>query len=329
MQISDLKVLIAGCGSIGKRHAQVLRELGITRLAACDPSDTSREAMRALAPDIRLYADYAEALAVEMPDAVFILTPTRLHLPMATQALEAGCHVLIEKPLANSPEGTAQLQALASAKGKQVMVAFCFRYHAALLRAKAMVEGGRIGRLVSIRALMGEPFYDIHPDYMNLYYSRYSGAFELVHDLDLAIWFAGQPVEQVCGVYGSFSDMGMQSPDTVEMLLRFQDRCVANVHLDFFQSPRRRQIDLIGTHGVITVEFASWDQAELAVYDRTTRQWCRETIPTSRNDMFAAEDREFLDCVRTGTPVRCTVAEALKSLEAVAAIYRSEEPKGE
>ena len=328
MQISDLKVLIAGCGSIGKRHAEVLRGLGVTQLAACDPSEASRAGLQSLLPDVRLYSDYAKALQAETPDAVFILTPTRLHLPMAVQALEAGCHVMIEKPLANTPEGTDALKALAEAKHKHVMVAFCFRYHAALLKAKAMVESGRIGRLVSIRAMMGEPFYDIHPDYLNLYYSKYSGAFELVHDLDLAIWFAAQPIVDVCGVYGSFSDMGMESPDTVEMLLRFEDRCVANVHLDFFQSPRRRQIDLIGTTGVITVKFAAWDQAELSVYTRETARWGQETIATSRNDMFAAEDREFLESMITGNPVRCTIDEALKSLKAVAAIYQPNEPKG-
>ena len=329
MQIGDLKVLIAGCGSIGKRHAEVLLGLGVTRLAACDPSETSRAGLQQLLPDVRLYSDYTEALQAETPDAVFILTPTRLHLPMATQALEAGCHVMIEKPLANTPEGTAVLKALAEARHRHVMVAFCFRYHAALLKAKAMVDNGRIGRLVSIRAMMGEPFYDIHPDYMNLYYSKYSGAFELVHDLDLAIWFAAQPIAEVCGVYGSYSDMGMQSPDTIEMLLRFEDRCVANVHLDFFQSPRRRQIDLIGTTGVITVSFASWDQAELSVYTRESAQWQRETIPTRRNDMFAAEDLEFLQCILTGNPVRCTIDEALKSLSAVASIYQPDKPKGE
>lgn len=328
MQISDLHVLVVGCGSIGKRHAQVLRGLGVTHLSACDPSEESRAEMRALLPDVPLYADYGEALTREKPDAAFILTPTRLHVPMAMQALEADCHVLIEKPLANTPEGVDTLRALAQARGRQVMVAFCFRYHEALCKAKGMVEEGRIGRLVSIRALMGEPFYDIHPDYLNLYYSKYSGAFELVHDLDLAIWFAGQEIESVQSVYGSFSDMGMDSPDTVEMLLRFRDRCVANVHLDFFQTPRRRQIDLIGTRGVITVEFASWDQAEIAVFSRDTMRWETETLPTHRDDMFAAEDREFLQSILTGEPVRCTVEEALKSLSAIASIYQPFETKG-
>ena len=321
MQMSDLRVLIAGCGSIGKRHAEVLQGLGLTILSACDPSAESRGGFGALLPDIPLYADYADALATERPDAVFILTPTRLHIAMAREALLADCHVFIEKPVSNTPEGVEDLKALAEARGKKMMGGFCFRYHAALLKAKCLLDAGRIGRLVSIRALMGEPFYDIHPDYLNLYYAKYSGAFELVHDLDLAIWFAGQEIDSVQSVYGSFSDMGMESPDTVEMLVKFRDRCVANVHLDFFQTPRRRQMDLIGTQGVITVEFASWDEAELALFSRRTMRWDRETIATARNDMFAAEDQDFLNCILKNEPVRLTIDEALKSLNAIASIY--------
>lgn len=324
MQINEMKLLIAGCGSIGKRHAQVLKEMGATQMAACDPFPASHAAFLEIVPGCKMYTDYAEALADYKPDCVFILTPTGMHMDMAIQALNADCHVFIEKPLANTPEGADKLEALAAEKGKVVMVGFCFRYHSVLRQAKALLEAGDIGRLVSVRALMGEPFYDIQPNYLNMYYSRYSGAFELVHDLDLAIWFAGQEIKSVQGVYGPFSDMGMQSPDTVEMLVEFEDRCVANVHLDFFQTPRRRQIDLIGTQGVITVEFASWDEATLSVFRRSNMQWERNTYPTARNDMFRDEDMEFLCCAAGEMPVACTIKEALKSLNAVASIYRPE-----
>jgi predicted dehydrogenase len=201
------------------------------------------------------------------------------------------------------------------------MVGFCFRYHEVLLRAKKLVDDGVVGRLVNIRALMGEPFAEIQPNYMNMYYSKYSGAFELVHDLDLAIWFAGQEIEEVHAVYGSFSDMGMQSPDSIEMLLKFHDRLAANVHLDFYQHPRRRQIELMGVKGTVTVEFASWDRATLSWYNTDTREWNVTAYETARNDMFRDEDEEFLRAVMGECEVTCTVDEALKSLAVVESIY--------
>ena len=109
---------------------------------------------------------------------------------------------------------------------------------------------------------------------------------------------------------------------TREFFIEFQDRLVANVHLDFFQSPRRRTIDIIGWEGVVQVEFASWDRAELRAYTRSAGSWEVVEFRTRRNDMFAAEDREFLDCVTRDAPVRLSIDEGLKSVRAVEAIYR-------
>lgn len=317
-----LSVLIAGCGSIGKRHAQVLSTLGLGRLAACDPNQAARDAMAALLPDVALYDDYERALREGDFDAVFITSPTGLHLGMIEQALLADCHVFVEKPLANTSEGVAPIKALAEARQRQVMVGFCFRFHEVLLRAKQIVESGRIGRLVNICAHMGEPFAEIQPDYLNMYYSKYSGAFELVHDLDLAIWFAAQQVSEVFSVYGSFSDMGMQSPDAIELLLRFEDRLAANVHLNFYQLPRTRRIELQGVKGTVCVEFASWDEATLSIWATDTRQWERTTYPTKRNDMFFDEDVQFLDALIGNTRITCTIDEALKSLSVIEQVYR-------
>ena len=240
---------------------------------------------------------------------------------MAKEALMAGCHVFIEKPLANSSVGVDELKALAKEKGLVVMVGFCFRYHEVLRKAKDMLEQGVIGRLVNIRAMMGEPFALIQPNYLNMYYSKYSGAFELVHDLDLALWYSGQEVEEVHAVYGSFSDMGMESPDSIELLLRFRDRMAASVHLDFYQYPRRRQIELIGVKGTIIVEFASWDEATLSWCSMDIEEWDRQVFTTRRNDMFRDEDMEFLLAIQGKAELTCTVDEALRSLQVIEQVY--------
>lgn len=322
MQVTDLRILLAGCGSIGRRHAQVLWEMGLRNITACDPSPVGREEMHRLLPEIALAEDYDLQLQQGQFDAVFILTPTAMHLSMASRALEAGCHVFIEKPLSNTQEGVEDLKALAQKKNLCLMVGFCFRYHTVLRMAKKLLEQGTIGRLLNIRTFVGEPFAEIQPNYKNMYYSKYSGAFELVHDLDLALWFANQPVSQVYSVYGAFSDMEMEAPDSVELLVRFEDRLAANVHLNFYQHPRRRQTELMGTKGTITVEFSSWDQATLSWYNTDTRAWTVETFQTARNDMFRDEDLEFLRAVLGQGEITCTVDEATKSLQVIERVYQ-------
>jgi predicted dehydrogenase len=315
---NELSVLVAGCGSIGKRHGRVLRSLGVADLRACDPAAEQRQAFSAEMPGARIYESYEAGLA-DRPDTVLICTPPSMHIPMARQAIEAGCHVLSEKPLSDAAEGIDALQALSASRNKKVMVALCFRYHDGLRKAKQHLDSGRLGRLVSIRALMGEHLPDVRPDYRDMYLALHNGAFELMHDLDLALWYAGQPVRKAHCIFGTYSDIGIRSPDVVEILLDFADRCVASVHLDFFQRPRRRQMELICTEGVVTVEFASWDRCTVSVYEAARGTWERENLVTDRDDMFRAEDREFLEAVANDGPVRCTIAEGRKSLDVVLA----------
>ncbi len=319
----DLAVLIAGCGSIGKRHARVLHGLGVADLRACDVVAEQRESLAAQVPTVRLHASYADGLQGQ-PDVVLICTPPEMHIPMAVEAIHAGCHVLSEKPLSDTTDGVDELVKLAQAERKKVMVALCFRYHEGLVKAKGYLDSGRIGRLVSVRALMGEHFPSVRPDYRTLFSAKHGGAFDLMHDIDLAIWYAGQPVRTVHAIHGSYSDIGIEAPDVAEILMGFEQRCVATVHLDFFQHPRRRQIELIGTEGVIIVEFARWDRCTVSVFEAGKAAWESEELTTDRDDMFRAEDREFLEAVAEDRPIVCTVAEARRSLEVVLAAQRDQ-----
>ena len=140
-----------------------------------------------------------------------------------------------------------------------------------------------------------------------------------MHDIDLAIWYANQDVKRVDSISGTFSDIGIEAPDLADILMEFSGRCSASVHLDFFQLPRRRQIELMGTRGTITVEFASWDEVHSVCYDIESRNWTAESLVTDRDDMFRDEDREFLQAAASDLPIKCTLAEGAKSLAVVLA----------
>ena len=319
---NDSSVLIVGCGSIGKRHARVLQSMDVGDIRACDIKSEARKLMAEQTPSVNLY-DSFEAGLEDHPDAVFICTEPSLHIPMAIQAIEAGCHVMCEKPLSDSDKGIDDLIKLAEQTRKKVMVGLCFRYHEGIVKAYDYVCSGRIGRLVSIRALMGEHLPSVRPDYRELFTARYNGAFDLIHDLDLALWMADQPVKKVYGVFGSYCDIGIQAPDLVELLIEFENKCVASVHLDFFQRPRRRQLELICTEGVIIVEFARWDVCTVSVYEAHNGSWHCEEMQTERDDMFYSEDKEFLQAVVENLPIKCTLEEGRKSLDVIMAARRT------
>jgi predicted dehydrogenase len=241
---------------------------------------------------------------------------------MSIEALKAGAHVLCEKPLADRLDGVDDLAAAIAASERQFMVGFCFRYHEGLLKAKSHLDAGRIGRLVSIRCRMGEHLPTVRPDYRTLFTARYSGAFDLTHEIDLTCWFAGaKPATAVQALFGQYSDVDMEAPDVVELLIRFGDDCLASVHLDFFSRPRCRVTELIGTAGTVSVEFASWDRAVVSLYEAERGQWQHETLVTDRDDMFRAEDLEFLRAVTAGGREALGIEEARRSLEIIEAAH--------
>lgn len=317
----DVSVLLAGCGSVGRRHARVLTELGVHDIRACDPNPAQLAALVAESPAVRPVSSYQAGLE-QQPDSVFVLTPPKLHIPMTIEAFDSGANVFCEKPLADTSTDVSLLRERLAETGLVFMVGLCFRFHEGVLAAKAMVDAGRIGRLVSLRGFIGEHMPDMRPDYRDLFSARYSGAFDCMHDIDLVLWFAGRDPRSVKATYGTYSDIGIEAPDLVEILLDFPDRTLGTVHLDFFQRPRRRYLELVGTKGQITLEFASWDECTLSVYEVDTGRWAHDHRKTRRDDMFADEDRTFLRAVAEGGDPGCGVDEALSSILVVEAAQR-------
>ena len=247
-----------------------------------------------------------------------------MHIPMAIQALDMGCHVFSEKPLSDTLDGVDALCEKLSLTKKTFCIGLCFRYHEGIKRARSVLKAGAVGRLVCVRSLMGEHFPSVRPDYKTLFSARYSGAFDLMHDLDLALWFADQPVQEIHCVYGSYSDIDIKAPDTAEILIGFKDRCTATVHLDFFQRPRRRQIELICTEGCILIDFSTWDSCTLQIYRAGESEWESHTFPTLRDDMFREENQAFLEYIAgNNKAVVYHINDALLSLQALNQIQNS------
>src|SRR4051794_6936140 len=122
VRFGDLSVLVAGCGSIGSRHARNVRALGVRGLDLFDP-DAARTAQ--LTQELGARAlDNLDAALERGPDAVLVCTPSASHLPIARRALANGAHVFVEKPLASALDEVPLLLADADASGRTVMVGY-------------------------------------------------------------------------------------------------------------------------------------------------------------------------------------------------------------
>jgi len=311
MAVKDHKVLLVGCGFVGKRHAQCLRDIGVTQFVFYD-ADPARSRELAEIYGGTTVAKYEDGLKTDA-DCVYILSPTRLHVQQAILAVKAGKHVFLEQPLSDSLEGIHKLADLAKEKDVVVEIGFCFRFHEGIRQLKQRLDADEIGKVVSIRAMVGEHFPDVRPEDLSADYMKDIGAFELTHDLDLTLYLAGEEPDACYGCYGSHSELGFDSPGTAEMLIRFP-QCVANVHFDFFQACRTRTMTVLGQQGQMILNFSSWDEYELRIYTHQTGQWNVITGKTQCNDMFRAESLNFFGAVEGTDENLCPIHEAVKSL---------------
>jgi predicted dehydrogenase len=325
-----MKFLIAGFGSIGRRHMRNLLALGERDILfyrsrhSTLPTDELQ--------GFTVETDLRDALA-HQPDAVIIANPTALHLEVAIPAAEAGCHLLIEKPVSHSLRRLPDLQTALARGGGKALVAFQFRYHPSLQKAAALLAAGEIGRPISARAHWGEYLPDWHPweDYRNSYAARpeLGGGVVLTlsHPLDYLRWLLGE-VESLYAMSGKLSDLELSVEDTAEISLRFASGALGSLHLDYVQRPPAHRLEIIGAEGSLR-----WDNADgtLRVYRAGAEGW--KTFPPpedfERNDLFLAELRHFIRVARGEEAPRCTLEDGIQVLKMALAVHESAQTRRE
>lgn len=251
-------LLICGLGSIGRRHLELFRALGVKRIDAFRTGMATLPDVGRPAPD-RTFRSLDEALGAG-PQAVVVCNPTSLHVATALAAVRAGAHVLIEKPLAGGREGIAELRQAALAERRTVGVAFNLRFHPALMAAKEMVDSQTpLGVPLMMRAHFGAYLPDWHPweDYRRSYAARRDlgggAALTHSHEIDYVSWLLG-PVTACRGLAAAATPLGTDVDEATALVLRHAGGAVSSVTLSLAQKPATRGFELACTQGLLRVD---------------------------------------------------------------------------
>src|SRR2546421_1481478 len=335
-----LKALFCGLGSIGQRHVRNLRALmgdavdilayrkrGLTRVLNPDMTVRSGADLESTY-GIRPFDNLDAALA-QRPDVVFVTNPNSEHVPVALAAARAGCHLFIEKPLSHSLDRVDELIALVEEQHLVALVAYQFRFHPGLRAVKALIEAGRLGRLVAAHIVNGEYLPDWHPyeDYRETHAARRDlggGALRIQsHELDYAVWLLGMPT-RVYAVGGHLSRLQVDVEDSVSVLLACEHdgRSVpVHVHLDYLQRPAQRVCEIVGDAARVRFDYYA---KRLELQDTATGHVAVECFDAfERDDMFRAELEHFLACVRGDERPVVDLREAAHSLRVALAAEAS------
>lgn len=325
----NIGLLLIGAGRAGMIHANnFATRVPHARMVAV--SDISEEAARRAAAEVgadRWYTDPAEALKDPDVDAVIVVTPTKYHHDIVIAAAEARKHILCEKPMGMTREECERMILAAERNQVKLQIGFMRRFDKNFIRAKALIDRGDIGEVVSVRSVTHGPstprewMYDI---------SKSGGPLAEVnsHDIDTLRWLTGSNIKNVYAIAGNYRcpearDKYPDFYDNVLMTTRMENGAMGCVDgAQGVQYGYDARVDVLGTKGMITIG---------GLLDGTTLSFTKEKgmegdVVRSWQELFAEayveEDMSFIRCIREDT---APIATGMDGLMAVAVVHAGNE----
>ncbi len=332
---------IVGLGLIAEFHARAIAAADGARLAACMSRDPGKAARFAQTHGGRAYSTI-ESL-VQDPDVavVCVCTPSGAHLEAALAAIEAGKHVVVEKPLEVTLERCDRMIEAAARKGVQLAGIFPSRFHEVARVTRQAVDAGRLGRLTLANAYVkwyrSQEYYD-EGGWKGT--QRYDGGGALmnqsIHAIDLLQWLAG-PVESVQALTATLAHQRIEVEDTAVALLRFANGALGTIEGATSVFPGfYKRIELLGAEGSIALEeenIVVWRFAAEHPEDDRVRERFQQSTNTGGGASdpaaigFHGHQRQLEDLLRVlnGAQARPLVdgVEARKSVAIILSIYES------
>jgi predicted dehydrogenase len=322
------RLLIVGLGSIGTRHARLVRELVpglqivVLRHRSCGDMNE---------PGIdHCVTSLDEALRFR-PQAAVVANPATHHLDVALPLARAGVHLLVEKPISSTAEGVGELIEVCRRQGLTLMTGYNLRFLPSLRRFREVLEAKRVGTVLSVRAEAGQflPTWRPGSDYWNAVSAQavLGGGvlLELSHEIDYLRWLFGE-VEWVSAIQRKQSDLKIDVEDTAHLVLGFSPKkgeapVIAALNMDFFRHDVTRNCTVIGAAGSLR-----WDAlaGTVEIFERGGNAW--QTLfegEHQRDDSYLAEWRHFLACIADGGAPAVSGADGLAVLRVIEAARNS------
>ncbi len=252
-----MHLAVVGCGYWGPNHIRSFQGIADCRVTAVDSNPSRLAEIAKRFTGLGLENEAERIWADPDVEAVVISTPTASHYELAKRSLQAGKHVLCEKPLCMITRQASELTQLAEDRGLQLMTGHTFLFNPGIVKVKELIEQNELGSILclsAVRTNLGPIRSDVN------------AAYDLAaHDVAVFNWLLGAEPEVVSAIGGDYVQNGIQ--DVVFINLRYPGRQVANIHASWLNPRKVRQMTIVGSRRMVT-----WDdlstQTPVAIYDR-------------------------------------------------------------
>jgi UDP-N-acetylglucosamine 3-dehydrogenase len=317
-----LRGVVVGLGVMGTHHVRVLRSMeGVDLVAVADPDPARRNRIRGQHRDVAVYESLDQALADHRLDFACLAVPVEWLPPLAHDALAAGLHLLVEKPMAPDEDAALAMIADAEERGLLLAVGHVERWNPAVVALKQKLDGGAVGRVLQMHARRLSPF-------PNRQGSQGVALDLATHDIDVMRYVSGH---EIARVYAETASPFGEREDLLCATLRFDDESTGLLETNWTTPTKVRQLSVLGERGMFVVDYLTQD---LMLYEHPTRGTDWDALAGMRGggegDMirFALQRREplrvqwegFLDALRAGRTPPVGGHDALAALSTARAI---------
>lgn len=300
--MNPLRVAVIGAGYWGPNLIRNLNEApGAEPVAVADLSQERLDAVHKRFPAVRVTTDHSSLFSDPAIDAVCIATPVNTHRKLVEQALAAGKHVFVEKPLAPSVGDAEAMVRSAEKAGRTLMVGHTFVYNPAVVTVRGLIERGELGRINYVdsqRVNLGLHQFDI-----NVLWDLGP------HDVSITLYWLAEEPEWVQCIGACYVQPDIE--DVVFLTMGFPSGAIAHAHLSWLAPSKLRTMTVVGTK-----QMAVYDDVQsverVKVYDFGVEELSSEELRRSYRagdirsprvavtEALQIEMRHFIECVQTG-----------------------------
>lgn len=314
------RVIVIGLGSIGRRHARLLKERADLSVELCEPN----EAMLKLAYDevgqLPTFRSFDAALATR-PYMMVIATPHQYHADQTVRALEQEIHVLCEKPMSDTLADARRMLAAAERSKVVLAIGFMMHFHPVMNKMRELIRSGTLGQIVQVQYKVGS--YITLVNSRSRYQATMEGALlmDYAHQPDLLYWLLG---EKPAGVYAVARQAGnvelTSTPNLIVMIFDYASPLLVSLELNYIQMPQRQELELIGDKAWASLDVQT---GSLRIGRRQENTETEEKLGFYRDELYRDEHQSFIEASEGRHPPASPAAEAIVSMEIIDAALRS------
>lgn len=335
--MKNIKYALIGCGRISPNHIEAAKNNGLNFVAMCDivPEIMEQKAKDFQLDGVKQYTDYKELLAKEEPQLVAIATESGKHAEIALDCIEAGCHVIIEKPIALSIADANAIIEAGKKKGVLVCANHQNRFNKSVQYIRKAMEEGRFGKLLHgtahIRWNRGQDYYTQAP--WRGTWAQDGGALmnQCIHNIDLLRWMMGDEVDEIFAYTDNLTHDFIEAEDLGVALVKFKNGAYGIIEGTTNVYPRNLEETLyvFGEKGTIKAGGKSvnvieeWSFADKQDDPEYVKATYHENPPNVYGFGHTPLYADVIDAIKTGRQPYVSGEDGKRALEMVLAIYKS------